>query len=738
MRLAFKFALTLAIAGLFACETVDLYPVESGPVPPADWFRVATVAGAAVDRGDGDVEWITLLNRLVHENVTVVEADSSLSEYQDTESFEKELVSMTKFSTMAHERNLKVVWYYPSLEVITQDGEGKTSGTMYTDHPDWVQYGVSETPANGQIYEPNVFYGSLVFWVDPGAESAWMDPHTAYRDFYLDRVRKIAASGIDGLWLDVPLYNDIVGRWASHSEASRAAFKADTGFSAPVPDYEGQMDPDADNFRVWLAWRHWVIADFLRDVQEAARGENPAFHLVVETVTMDYNAALLEGLDGSYPIVDADDSAWDQVYHVWEVDALSDTSAMFHATEDDWASLIAMYEYGRGQDRNRAGWAFTYGYQPDDAEAVLFTAVTAQINPYELKVPEMTTTVGNDYRERVFGWLRDNESDVYRSQSSARVAIVHSSPSRDYTDVRCLLEADEYACGVSLFPSWSSPSEDIAWWTTDIDDSLYSSDYMAEYRGIVQAMVSMHEPFDIISLEQLTAIETRFPGNLDQYDLLVIPAPTAISDTAVSFLNDWVTSRGKHLLLTGLTPGALDERGLERATNALADLAPLEPSAPDTCRSRVHNSGSVWFCESTLGKAYLAGDMGDVPDDITQIVYSTRERPQPVVTDAAPTVYVDVYARPSANRTLVHALNFTGADGAFDVKPQVFMVGVYVGTYASASVTATSAHALDTPNRPMLDSIPGLTDGQCSPAGGYVCYEAQVGIHTMFMISLTN
>ena len=75
------------------------------------------------------------------------------------------------------------------------------------DHPDWVQ-----TSIDGK---PNKFVGGggLVFWVDPGEESAWLCPSSPYVDYFNARVALLAKTAIDGLWGDVPLLSDIVGKW---------------------------------------------------------------------------------------------------------------------------------------------------------------------------------------------------------------------------------------------------------------------------------------------------------------------------------------------------------------------------------------------------------------------------------------------------------------------------------------------------------------------------------------------
>src|SRR5262249_19168949 len=96
-----------------------------------------------------------------------------------------------------------------------------------------------------------------VHWVDPNTESAWMSLHSPYADMFLERIKKIAATGIDGIWLDVPIYNDIGAPWSDTSPGAAEKFRADTGME--VPKAVNWSDP------VWrrrIAWRYQEIFQF--------------------------------------------------------------------------------------------------------------------------------------------------------------------------------------------------------------------------------------------------------------------------------------------------------------------------------------------------------------------------------------------------------------------------------------------------------------------------------------------
>ncbi|WP_430231951.1 family 10 glycosylhydrolase [Nitrosomonas communis] len=459
----------LALLGIFASLSLTNTAQAEEPAAFNSWVKTARIGGAELFTEMTAQEMGQIISNMVSQKVTVIEADSNLSSYLTDAQFEQELALMRSFAAEAHKRDLRVVWYYPSLEVLTPNGKN-LEHTMFKDHPDWVQIGI-----DGQ---PNVFYGGSgrIHWVEKDAESAWMSPQSPYKDYFLDRVRKIAATGIDGLWLDVPLFNDIGVDWAGFDPYAIAKFKADTGLDAPVA--ENWTD---STWRRWIAWRRQEIALFLRDVASAGRAINPEFPLIVETVTLDYNATTAIALDG------ADLKNLEGITHVWEIDALSDGNGMRSSLEDDWISLIAMNKFGRAASGKKPSWVFTYGQLSDDAELVMAEALATRNNPYETKIPQMTTSVGADYRTRMFGWAQENSPYLFETQPGARVAVLYSSASRDYVD---------QAAGVGLYTN--TTSNDPLWWTTNQIDSAYERQYLAEYRGMVKMLV--HQLFLLKSL----------------------------------------------------------------------------------------------------------------------------------------------------------------------------------------------------------------------------------------------
>jgi hypothetical protein len=111
-----------ALLPLLILLMMPLQLLAGEPAAFSDWAKTARIAGSATWIGMEASEINTVLTNMIAQNVTVIEADSDLSMYLTDAEFEQELALMRDFATAAHSRNLRVVWYYPALEVLTANG----------------------------------------------------------------------------------------------------------------------------------------------------------------------------------------------------------------------------------------------------------------------------------------------------------------------------------------------------------------------------------------------------------------------------------------------------------------------------------------------------------------------------------------------------------------------------------------------------------------------------------------
>ncbi|EDM68710.1 putative surface layer protein [Moritella sp. PE36] len=646
--------------------TLGLSTIALAAEPSAfsSWAKTAKLGGAAVWSGMTQGEIDLLLSNLQAQKVSVIEADSSLSNYLTDAQFELQLSLMRTFVNSAHKRGLRVVWYYPSLEVVTVNGKN-ISQTMAKEHPDWIQIGMNGTP--------NVFYGGggQVFWVEKDDESAWMSPSApGYRNYFLDRVRKIVATGIDGLWVDVPIYADFgPTKWSGFNTHAVAKFLADTGFTAPA--VENWDDPV---WRRWITWRHEELARFLSDVTTAARSQDPEFPIFAETLPTDYNGATIYGLDGSYL------KHIEGLTHVWEVDTMSNTVGMRNAQEDDWISFISAFKYTRAASGEKPSWVFNYGKQVDDAGLVMAAALATGNNPYELQVPEMTTTVGAAFRTRMFDWAQKYSPYLFEAQTGARVAVLYSSPSRDYVD--------KYQ-GLGMFTTWESGGDPL-WWAGDAIESAYQRQYLAEYRGMVKMLVHEHIPFDSV-------VNPADVEELSRYDVVILPNVEAISNSEAAILRQYVTNGG-NLLVTGPNPTGLDRYGTSRSDYALAELLGFNNNEPLPAEHEMlhPNGGKVSFFSALLGKAYFVSNNSSALQILSSRILASSTLL--LTTNADRRVHFELSHL--GDETVLQFVNFIGVDGSFSLVPTTFSTSLNIP--AGKQVTGV---ALTSPDQPALSPI---------------------------------
>lgn len=652
-----------AAVGWLGCGSDSPGPSGGGiGAPQLTWPGDARVAGYETHRDTLLAEVDSRLDELKASHTNVVVIDSDLSFYLDDALFEAEAQFINVLAGRCHERGMKALAYYPTLEVLTEDAENQPS-SMFKDHPDWVQIGIDG--------KPNVFVGGSgrVFWVPPGVESAWMCPTSGYVSYFTARVIRLAQTELDGVWGDVPLLSDIVGVWPCTNPSCAAKFLADTGLEQPTA-----VDWDNPTFRRWVMWRHQLIHDFEQTVLAAGRSVRPDFELVVETVTMDYSATTGQGLDGASHDAGA-------VRRVWEIDAVSDATSMREATADDWISMAVMLRHGRGcagwmtpaptaldpapAPMPTPTWAIVYGKEEDDAERVMSLAIAAAVCPYETQIPVLSSTVGDAYRGRMYGWLEENR-DLWAGDSANAVAVLYSSGSRNFLDRNS---------GVGLYTSLNP--EDPLWWSTTASDSAKALPYIGEYRGICKALMHAHAPHDVVIAPRISA------AGLSRYRVVIAPQLVALSDAHVAELVAYVRAGGT-LVITGPDPGIYDENGARRGDSALLDALGLGGEAASPWSRMPLGDGFVVVVEDPPGVRFFHDDNAEVLAELSRLLDLTNR--QLVTTARAPMVF-DVRKRGDARLQLLCA-NLDGL-GAKPFAPKTTTFRAQLDTGGRVVRTAT-------------------------------------------------
>jgi hypothetical protein len=626
-------AFTTGAATLIAPQLVGLKPaprIGAGPLAPQagaapfpDWARMARVADASFgENPDPSTDLQPLIDALRAQNVSVAETDTILSNWLTPAQFTAHMSDIKLWVDLAHLNGLKVVMYYPSLEVISPGGLVGPSFYKNDMGRQWAQVGISG--------RPNVFYGNLVFWVGPNDESCWVSPNSPWRELYLGRIKELAATGADGIWPDVPIYFDGVEDWCDTSSFARAAFTASTGLD--IPTNANTADPA---FRRFVEWRHRNLSQFQLDIAAAARSVNPTTLVFVETVTMDYQWARLIGLDGGYL------RQADNITQVWEVDVLSNSDAMRFATATDWICLISMYKYARGASGGKPAWVFDYGKRADDASLVMAEALAAGCNPFEVQVPGKTVGVDAAMRTRMYGFVQQHQDRLFTANALAKVALYHSSASRDFV---------KPTPGTGLYANAISPAGAADWWgRNDPDQSCLTHQWLAEFRGMVKVLVHSRTPFEVVTSPGLVA------GDLSPYVLVVCPDLEAISDAEAAIFREYVRGGGS-ILISGPNPTGSTALGDPRSEFALADVLGFSATAPlPSSKLNRFGLGTCMFFSDLPGGDYLRSDLEAAYTKLTAQI----QRVVPAFVTLSGDRRVHLEARQLGNDMILQLTNFT-------------------------------------------------------------------------------
>lgn len=621
---AIPFAWTEALASTRYGSGVSL---ERPDVVNPDWMSEARifglpVTGLKVDR----VQLATDLDSALRQGANVIEADSRLSDYISEREFETELKLISDSTAMIHERGLKVVWYIPSLEVITPNGRLRED-TIARQHPEWLQLSFDRK-------RRGVFYGKRVFWVEKNDESAWMCPNSPYRDWLHGRLSRLAATGVDGVWLDVPLFGLVVGKWGCACGYCREKFSAQTGLEFP-----DRFDLTDKRFWQYVQWRHRTLTEFVDSCRQVITAANPAAVTIAEVVALDHLGATEWGTEGSQ---------MSSHYVVWEQDGASESTAMADASYDDWVAQFSSYKYCRGATMGRPSWAFSYGFNDADAQLVMAATVAAQNNPYELRTPKMTTTVGMEFRGMMYNWIATHSKQVFKSRSVAPVAIVYSARNRDFLDTR-------FQGG--LIVSGDSDFRDRRWLGSKPGSPRFQ-EYMGDYRGLSLMLYQNHVPADIYPIDRADA------DLLSHYPVLVLPYMASLGEDEKEMLIARVRD-GATLIVSGPNSGEWHPDGTRRPASLWSEYLQDGGGQPV---SHAMGRGRICLWREEVGRNWLRSHAAEVSAPVLGWMREAGVEPW---TTAPHKAIVQPYVY--RNQIVVHVLNYTWTGGIYNEPAPLWM-----------------------------------------------------------------
>ncbi len=483
--------------------------IAAGQDTPQNWTHRARIAGhgLSLDRVDA------IVRGAAETNVFGIETDNDIpGRYESFLNPEEKLKAIRAMAEKAHAAGNRAFVYVAALECITANAD-KQPHSFFKDHPDWVQ--------RNREGQPAMFGGGVAFWVQKGDEDVWISPYAPeWRKRYMELIRRIAATGIDGIWIDIPYwmthFEGWEKTWASFDDYTVAAFKARTGLDARK--YFALGDFKDPKFRRWVDFRIASLTEFVKEINDNIKSVNPNCMTIPEIYPGIEEPATVVGADvyELYPVVDAIGHEYDGTAPI----------AASKAPLDWFNYLIGMYSF-RSFAGGKASWMLCYSWDGEKAvdrrEAMknLFLAeVMAGANAYDAKGHVMSGSNDLETRKSVFAWIRDHENTLYRPRTPIRPIGVYFSPAtRNY----------------------------------------FGSEFIESFRGAMLLLMHSHREFQIVTPRTLD----RFAG-----DALILPDARCLGDDELRAIDAFVAS-GKKLVATGET-GAYALDGAPRSENALA------------------------------------------------------------------------------------------------------------------------------------------------------------------------
>jgi hypothetical protein len=471
-----------------------------------NWTNYVRIGAYGLHSGNAD----QIVRSAQEDGVFGIEVDNDIpGRYESFVNPEEKLKAIRAVAEKAHAVGNHAFVYIAGTECITANAD-KTSHTLAKEHPDWLQRKITGEPA--------IFGGGTAFWIAKGDEDVWVSPYApAWRETYMERVRQIAATGIDGIYVDIPYwmthFDGWEDTWASFDDYTVATFQKQTGLNAKKDLKLGDFsDP---SFRKWIDFRIQTFTDFMQEIDQNAKSVNPAIKTIPEIYPGIEEEAVRVGADvySLYAVVDA-------IAHEYEFGAGDHMASS--RTPLDWFSYQAGMHSFRAFAEGKATWILNYSWDGDQKvnrrESMMNLAaseIMAGANFWDAPGHSMAGSNDLPTRRTIFSWIKANEKTFY-------------SPRTPITPI-----------GVYFSPQTRN---------------FFANEFVASYRGILILLMQKHLEFQVVTPRTLSG----FQGSM-----LILPDVRVMSDSEKSSLRKYV-EENKVLLITGE-----DATGIGNATHVI-------------------------------------------------------------------------------------------------------------------------------------------------------------------------
>ena len=474
------------------CDSNSKASQAGGQEAPRDWTHYIRTAGHGLNKENIDAT----IQDAVETNLFGIQVDNDIpGRYESFLDPTEKLEALELIADRAHEVGNYAFVYIAGLECITANADSRAH-SFFKDHPDWVQRDINDRPA--------MFGGGDAFWISEGDEDVWISPYaTAWRERYMEHVRQIAGTGIDGIFVDIPYwmthFDGWEDTWASFDEYTVAAFKSQTGIDAKTDIKLGDYhDP---NFRKWIDFRMETLTNFMADVDKNAKLVNPHCKTIAEIYPGLGEEAVRVGADvyGMYSVVDV-------IAHEYSGGGGNAASK----NPKDWFNrMVGMYTF-RAFAEDKATLMLSYSWDHNKVEPMepmknlALSNVMAGTNHWDARGHVMSGSNDIETRKDIYNWIAANEKTIYdRRTPISPIGLYFSPKTRNY----------------------------------DPDG------FMESYQGMMNILLQGHLEFQVITPRTLK----EFKG-----EALILPDVQYISDDEIVQLKKLIAHNVK-LIITGET-----------------------------------------------------------------------------------------------------------------------------------------------------------------------------------------
>ena len=473
---------------------LSTFPLPAATTSAQDWTHYVRIAAWGLHSKDDAAR---IVREAQESHVFGIEADNDIpGRYESLLHPEEKLAAIRAVAEEAHKVGNHAFVYIAGLECITANAD-QSPHSLAKDHPDWLQRKLTGEPA--------VFGGGTAFWIAKGDEDVWISPYAAeWRKTYMERVRQIAATGIDGIYVDIPYwmthFDGWEDSWASFDDATVAAFKQKTGLDAKHDLKLGDFS-DA-NFRKWVDFRIQTITDFMQEIDRTAKSANPQIKTIPEIYPGIEEEAVRVGADvySLYAVNDA-------IAHEYEFGG-GDHMASSRTPLDWFRYQVGMSSF-RAFAEGKPTWILNYSWDgdkkiaPRDAMENLFMSqLMVGANSWDASGHVMSGSNDLETRKRIFAWIADHEKTFYLPRQPVKPIGVYFSPSTR-----------------NSFPT----------------------EFLPSYEGVLILLMQKHLPYSIVTPRTLKT----FSGSA-----LILPDVRILDESERDSLRAFAKSGGK-LLITG-------------------------------------------------------------------------------------------------------------------------------------------------------------------------------------------